>query len=118
MFGLFKKPVATVPYDARVQRTERLRIQLTLDKVRAAKHAAILDSLLIVNRPHFGDDMLTLHYTLDIDYLGNIVEKLTAIESLLNDPGVVRHVETDELLHGRSVIQTILLKLNSIERKK
>ncbi len=113
MFGLFKKPDPSQV----VRRSERFRIQLTLDKVRAEKHAATLARLLIVDRPLFGDDMLTLQYTLDIDYLGNVVEKLTAIESLLNDPGVVRHVETDELSLGRCLIQTILLKLNSIERK-
>jgi len=98
-------------------RSEELHIEMHLNPRLAQKYREELKKSPF-NMPDDADgENIRVTYSLAIEYWGGIVDALSTVEKLLDDPGVVKTVSTKELTHGRCMIQGILSKLERIERK-
>ena len=62
-----------------------------------------------------GKDVITLTYTLDIDYLNNVEQNLKDIIALCK-VGAVESVSARELRHGKSVVREVFWHLERLEK--
>lgn len=95
---------------------EVVRINFTLNKSLSELYAETIKELCTVPNLNDGDD-LKIHYQFNIQYFGEIVKKLKAVLTLLNDPIVIVNCNHEELLHGQCLIEEVLLGLKNIEAK-
>ncbi len=100
-------------------RHEDITITLVLNKSQVDRH---LDNLNLIHqdcvlRPVEEGDTLRVSYGIWISYFGRVVECLTAVEKILDDPGVVREAHMIELKHGRSLLLDVQRKLERVMAK-
>jgi hypothetical protein len=60
-------------------------------------------------------DKVSIDFTLYIDYLNNIEDRLLAMEKILKAPGVVSDIDYEELRYGQSVIANIFDTITRIQ---
>jgi len=94
-------------------RTEEIVLTLTLDKALVAKHADALANIPYTPVVLQDEDVLKINYTLHATYW-KVFKALAAIETLLDEPGVVRTGDIKELKHGRCLFLEVARKLDRI----
>lgn len=100
-------------------RSEEVAFFLNLDADKAAKHKQAAKVILGGSDPaNVRDgDTLKLTYTLSIQYWGDVVTRLKAIQRILEDPNVLVSVSTEELKHGRCLIQDVCVELAKVQEQ-
>jgi hypothetical protein len=96
-------------------RTEELKFTLCLDEALATKYKDEI-GVFITNPPVLvDDDELTINYTLHINYnYYGVLKRLTAIETLLSQPGIIKFANVEEVKYGRSLAYEVFTKLDRI----
>lgn len=94
-------------------RTEHVKFTLTLDKEKFDKHRkeveAACDKFFVLQEC----DVLSINYNLYLEYFGQCEERLKGIQRLIDD-GVVVSCESEELIHGVSILLRMLDSLKHI----
>jgi hypothetical protein len=98
-----------------VEKQEEVNIRMTLDPAAYARHAQAVGVLV----PNFKeqmlkDDELKVAYDFTIEYFGNVVRKLEAVEKICSDPDVVVAASCPELEQGRLLVYEALKRLEAI----
>jgi len=97
-------------------RSEKVRFDLELDKVRAEKFQKELEVFPFTPFSEMQPgDSLKLKYEVYINYFGNVAQCLTALTTILSDPDVVVKAELTELKHGECLIDTVLARLRDVQ---
>ncbi len=100
-------------------RKETLKIDLKIDIIGfTKKEIRRIEKLFncITNDVLTHGDSALINYSFDIEYFGNVVNRLKYILEL-SDKAKILHVNINELRHSKSVIQELLIKLEQIEQK-
>jgi hypothetical protein len=105
-------------FDDLPTRSEEVVFFLNLDAEKARKHKQSAKIILGGDPTNVADgDTLKLTYTLSIQYWGDIVTRLKAIQRILEDPNVLVSVSTEELKHGRCLIQDVFTELAKVQEQ-
>jgi hypothetical protein len=99
-----------------ITRSEEVNFKIEFNKEQVDLHKDIIHGFLRYLPVVTNEDTLNLTYTIYIDYIGNIVKSLSALETLL-DAGVIVKAEHEELNYGRSLVIDVLNKINDVQRK-
>lgn len=96
-------------------RTESVRITMKLAKEVADKHEQVVKLLA----PNFAKqlidgDTLNVTYSFCIDYFGDVVQRLTAVQKLCSDLAVVTQASCEELEEGRLLVYEVLRRLDML----
>ena len=95
-------------------RSEVVKISFTLNKSASERHSLSIQALSL-NPGQLGcDDTLYFSYTFRVDYYGDVLKGLAAVNDIASDPSVVREVKVEELIHGRSVILEVAAQLTRL----
>ena len=95
-------------------RREAVKITLKLDKSAYERHRGAV-MMLKCNPGTLGqDDTLKVGYAFNVHYYGDVVTGSTPINEIASDPSVVREVNVEELVHGRSVVLEVAAKLTRL----
>jgi hypothetical protein len=104
----------------KAKRQDKLQFQLDLNKDKVEKHLKHI--AIILGQKEFivkldADDMLKINYDLHIQYFGDVVERLEALNSVLNDPEVLLNISTKELRVGFCLIENIFKQIEAIKTR-
>lgn len=96
------------------EREEEFAITLMLNKDEIDRETISTLKQLFDKEEFYKKDCIDFNFS--IKYYNGILDKLTAVEQLL-DVGWVAWVVTAELRHAKSIIQAVLCKLEKLEQK-
>lgn len=99
-------------------RVETLRFKLTLDEKQARKHrCAVTTFAPNLSRESFADGSVAtvnLLYSINLAYLDGVEKNLDALLEILEDDELVLEAASEEMVHGRCIIQDLLTKLDRL----
>lgn len=103
--------------DLELAKVERLFFDINLNEAGYEKH---VDDVQTVtgSKSRFnldGGGQLKVTYTLNLHYFGDIVEKLEALQSILEDHDSIVKVNLTELKTGESIIVGLLDRLRALK---
>jgi hypothetical protein len=99
-----------------ITRSEEVNFKIEFNREQVDLHRDLIHNFLQYIPTLTNGDDLNLTYTIYIDYIGNIVKCLSALETLL-DAGVIIKADHEELNYGRSLIISVLNKIDDVQRK-
>jgi hypothetical protein len=102
------------------KRYEDLRFEVELNAEQCDRHLESVKTVLAVRDLPFNVqecDTLKVTYNLSIGYWGDVVQRLTALLAILDDPAAIGCINTKELVHGQCLIQSVFEKLGEVQRK-
>lgn len=96
-------------------RSETVKIGMNLQFEAYERHREAVRTLLPAfdTRMSAGDD-LKVNYTFSIDYFGDVVKKLTAVQELCEDPEIISDANCVTLQEGRILCYAVLKKLEAV----
>ncbi|KPK54268.1 MAG: hypothetical protein AMS22_06080 [Thiotrichales bacterium SG8_50] len=97
-------------------RIENVKIKMELDYDAYLRNKEAVTALTSVENVREGDK-LKITYDFSCWYLGDIVEKLTAVETICNDPATIKTASCSELEEGRILVYKVLRKLDDVIRQ-
>ena len=97
----------------KVEKTEEIKIKMTLDKKAYARHAHAVTTLVPPQKMDESDD-LKVNYTFRAGYFGGIVDALEAVKKICSDPDVVVSASCASLTQGRILVYEALKRLDAV----
>jgi hypothetical protein len=95
-------------------RVEELKIRMKLDMAAKERYPDACEALNSNIDYMDKGDWLDIRYTLFCRYFGDIVEKLTAVQELCEDPAIVIDASCEELEAGRVLIFEVCKRLENV----
>jgi len=103
---------------AKVSRDEALHFTMFIPATKlTAEDKVLIKKLFKIEQNSWGDsDTLTVHDTINVEYWGESAKHIQLMVNLF-DKSKISGVTTKELHHGISLIQDLLIKLETLEKK-